>query len=134
MAHFAEISSDNRVIRVVVVSNEIMRDARGVESEQEGAAFCRSLYGDTPTKWVQTSYNNRIRSTYAGIGYHYDLEGDAFYHPQPYPSWKLDKTIWDWVSPVPVPEPVDGSAWIWDEPTLSWVLVEGYGTVTIPPA
>ncbi len=121
MAHFAEVDATDVVLRVIVVNDEVLRNARGEESEQEGAAFCRALSGDTSTKWVQASYNARIRARYPGIGYHYDPEADVFYRPKPYPSWELDKVIWDWVAPVPMPEPIEGGWYLWDEATLSWV-------------
>jgi hypothetical protein len=133
MAHFAELDENNVVLRVIVVSNDVVGDGFARTTEEVGAEFARTVTGST-NLWVQTSYNDNFRKQYAGVGFTYDGTNDVFICPQPFPSWKLDKTIWDWVSPVPVPEPVDGSAWIWDEPTLSWVLVEGYGTVTIPPA
>ena len=79
MAHFAEINSDNVVLRVIVVSNDDIKDSDGVEQESIGQAFCNNLLGGT---WVQTSYNNNFRGTYAGIGYTYDSENDVFVSPE----------------------------------------------------
>ena len=74
MAHFAKLDENNIVIQVIVVANEELLD-NGVESETKGVAFCQSLLGGT---WVQTSYNNNMRRTFAGIGMIYDPEVDEF--------------------------------------------------------
>jgi len=104
MAHFAEIDSNNKVLRVIVVADE---------HEANGAEWCNSLLGGT---WVQTSYNNRIRKQYAGIGFTYNEEADVFVAPQPYPSWLLDASH-NWQAPTPKP---DGN-YYWDETSLSWL-------------
>lgn len=119
MAHFAEIDANNVVLRVIVVGNQDTADANGVEKEYIGAAFCERLLGGV---WKQTSYNGNIRKNYAGIGYTYDTGRDAFIAPQPFPSWALDANA-AWQAPVPMP--TDGKMYRWDEPTLSWVEVEG---------
>ena len=82
MAHFAEIDSNNKVLRVIVVANEITHKTDGTEDELLGIAFCQSLYG-ADTKWVQTSYNNNKRGIYAGIGFTYDPVKDIFIAPEP---------------------------------------------------
>ena len=74
MAHFAELDENNVVKQVIVVANEELLDD-GVESEAKGVAFCQSLLGGT---WIQTSYNNNIRGTFAGIGMIYDPELNEF--------------------------------------------------------
>jgi hypothetical protein len=79
MAHFAELDESNTVKQVIVVHNNELLD-NGVESEAKGIAFCHSLFGGN---WVQTSYNGNIRKNYAGIGYVYDEERDAFIPPKP---------------------------------------------------
>jgi hypothetical protein len=79
MAHFAEINSDNVVLRVIVVSNDDIKDSDGVEQESIGRAFCNNLLGGT---WVQTSYNNNFRGVYACIGYTYDSENNVFVSPE----------------------------------------------------
>ena len=119
MAHFAELDSNNVVLRVIVVSNADTADANGVEVESIGTAFCERILGGI---WKKTSYNGNIRKRYAGIGYTYDAGRDVFIASQPYPSWALDKDA-DWQAPVPMP--IDGKRYSWDEPTLSWVEVEG---------
>ena len=73
MAHFAEIDSNNIVTRVLVVPDE---------QEHRGQDFLANELGLGGT-WVQTSYNNRIRFNYAGVGYSYDAGRDAFIAPKP---------------------------------------------------
>jgi hypothetical protein len=117
VAHFAELDANNVVLRVIVVGNKDTSDANGVEKEYIGAAFCERLFGGT---WKQTSYNGNIRKNYAGIGYTYREDIDAFVPPQPYPSWILnDKAQWE----APVAMPTDGKRYSWDEQNLSWVEV-----------
>lgn len=116
MAHFAEIDSNNVVLRVIVVSNKDTSDANGVEKEHIGAAFCERLFGGT---WVQTSYNGNIRKNYAGIGYTYRADIDAFVPPQPYPSWTLNEGTAQWEAPVPYPN--DGKRYEWNEQAQNWV-------------
>ena len=80
MAHFAELDENNVVTQVIVVANEeLLLD--GVENEDKGIAFCKSLLGED-TRWVQTSYNGNIRKNYAGIGYTYDVNQDVFVAPE----------------------------------------------------
>jgi hypothetical protein len=113
MAHFAELDESNIVKQVIVVhNNELLVD--GVESEAKGIEFCQSLFSGN---WIQTSYNGNFRKNYAGIGFIYDPVLDAFYAPQPYPSWTLDENA-KWQAPTPMPE--DGKIYYWDETALSW--------------
>jgi hypothetical protein len=115
MAHFAELDENNVVLRVIVVGNKDTSDASGVEKEHIGAAFCERLLGGN---WKQTSYHGNIRKNYAGIGYTYRADIDAFVAPKPYNSWVLnDKAQWE----APVPMPTDDKRYSWDETTLSWV-------------
>jgi len=116
MAHFAELDNNNVVLRVIVVSNNELLDESGQESEAKGIAFCQSLFGG---EWKQTSYNANLRKNYAGIGYSYNADLDAFIPPQPYPSWLLNQTTATWEAPVPMP--TDGKVYTWDEATTSWV-------------
>jgi hypothetical protein len=126
MAHFAEIDSDNKVLRVVVVNNNELLDENGQESEDKGAAFCQSLFGGT---WVQTSFNGNFRKLYAAKGFTYDAGRDAFIPPKPFPSWVLNEETCRWTFPVPRPQ--DGKYYVWDEPTVSWV--EAPEPVAPPP-
>jgi hypothetical protein len=81
MAHFAQIDTNDLVIQVIVVKNDVILDDDGVEQESLGVAFCQSLYGED-TDWVQTSYNANFRKYYAGLGYTYDRVKDEFVPPQ----------------------------------------------------
>jgi len=125
MAHFAQLNENNEVIQVIVVGNQDCRDAQGNESEEVGINFCKSLLG-AHTNWKQTSYNNSIRKRYAGIGYVYNAELDAFIPPKPYPSWTLDTQEASWVPPIPKPAD-EGKGdppklYMWNEDTLGWDL------------
>lgn len=82
MAHFAELDANNTVLRVIVVGNDMILDEQCQESEAVGVTFCQSLFG-ADTRWVQTSYNGNFRKNYAGIGYTYDADRDAFIAPKP---------------------------------------------------
>jgi hypothetical protein len=119
MAHFAQLDENNVVTQVIVVANTDTADANGVEKEHIGAAFCERLLGGT---WKQTSYNGNFRKRYAGVGYTYNVELDAFVPPKPYSSWVLDNDTATWIAPVSKPD--DGKLYRWDEPTLSWVEIE----------
>ena len=95
MAHFAELDSNNVVLRVIVVANSDTADANGTEVESIGVAFCQKLLGGN---WKQTSYHGNIRKNYAGIGYTYDAERDAFIAPKPncHPEVTLDEATCRW--------------------------------------
>jgi len=118
MAHFAQLDSNNVVIQVIVVDNKDTADAFGVEKEHIGAAFCERIIGG---RWVQTSYNGNKRKNYAGIGFTYREDIDAFVSPQPHPSWALDANA-QWQPPTPYP--TDGGMYLWDEATTSWAAVQ----------
>jgi hypothetical protein len=115
MAHFAETGLNNKVLRVIVVSNADCGGGEYPESEPIGAAFCRKLFGGI---WVQTSYNHNFRKRYAGIGYTFDVERDAFIPPKPYPSWILDEVTCSWQAPIPVP--YSDKEYLWNEEAQSW--------------
>jgi hypothetical protein len=121
MAHFAKIEN-NVVTQVIVVANKDTADASGVEKEHIGAAFCERLFGGD---WKQTSYNGNFRKNYAGIGYTYDADLDAFVPPQPFNSWILNTDLAQWEAPVAMPEDAGTGdppkRYSWDEPTTSWV-------------
>jgi hypothetical protein len=115
MAHYAQIDSNNIVTQVIVIDNKDTADANGVEKEYIGAAYCERLFGGT---WKQTSYNGNIRKNYAGIGYAYQADIDAFVAPKPYASWTLDANA-QWQPPVAMP--TDGGMYSWNEDTQAWV-------------
>ena len=117
MAHFAQLDDNNVVTQVIVVhNNEFMVD--GVEFEEKGIEFCQSLFGPN-TYWKQTSYNNSFRKNYAGVGYTYDFQRNAFIAPRPYPSWILNEQTCQWQSPIPYPN--DGKLYYWDESQQKWI-------------
>jgi hypothetical protein len=119
MAHFAKIDENNIVTQVLVIDQETINTGH---------------FGD-PNRFVQTSYNTRggvhygqdghpdsgtpFRKNYAGIGYIYDSVRDAFYAPQPFPSWTLDEDTCFWMPPVTPPS--DGKLYRWNEETLNWI-------------
>ena len=136
MAHFAQLDSNNVVTQVIVVSNDDITDSNGNEVESIGVAFCQKLLG-ADTNWKQTSYNDNMRTRYAGIGYSYNASLDAFIPPQPFASWTLDSTSKDWVAPITRPtltaeQIAANSFYTWDETayqadtsdpkTVGWVL------------
>jgi hypothetical protein len=83
MAHFAEIDNNNIVTQVIVIDNDNTHDEDGVEQEELGIAYCKSLFGEN-TNWVQTSYNHNFRGRYAGTGYTWD--GTNFVAPAVEPA------------------------------------------------
>jgi hypothetical protein len=110
MSHFAKVI-DGVVTEVLVIEQDVI---------DTGA------FGD-PALWVQTSYNTHggqhpegrpLRKNYAGIGYTYDAERDAFIAPQPFPSWTLNEDSCLWAAPVAMPD--DGKQYIWDEETQAY--------------
>jgi len=106
MAHFAEVDENNIVTRVLVTDND---------APNEGYDWLVDNLGGT---WIQTSYNATIRFNYAGVGFSYDSELDAFIAPQPYPSWELVEETAQWESPVPYPD--DGLMYSWSEELTEW--------------
>jgi hypothetical protein len=123
MAHFAKIGIDNIVTQVLVVANRETMDSNGIEQESIGVNFLKNLTGHET--WVQTSYNNKFRKNYAGIGYTYDSQIDAFIPPKPFNSWLLNEESCQWESPIPKPNR-DGLAnnqiWVWNETNQFWDL------------
>jgi hypothetical protein len=108
MAHYAFLDSNNVVTEVITGIDETEL-IEGLDTE--------TWYGNFKgQKCVRTSYNNKIRGTYAGIGYTYNLDEDIFISPQPYPSWSRSGSFWN----PPTPMPTDGKRYTWNESTLSW--------------
>jgi len=121
MAHFAEINEENIVTQVIVVHNNELLVGED-ESEEKGIDFCESLFGHR--NWVQTSYNSNIRYNFAGIGYTWDPDNNAFYAPQPYPSWSLNED-YIWEAPIPYPEDAsEDKIYTWDEENQKWKVTE----------
>ena len=124
MAHFAKVS-EGTVTQVIVAEPE----------------FFNTFVDTSPGEWIQTSYNTRggvhydpnsntpsqdqtkaLRKNYAGIGYTYDRDRDAFIPPKPFNSWVLNETSCLWEAPTAYPN--DGERYIWNEETTSWIQVE----------
>jgi hypothetical protein len=113
MSHFAKVENGT-VTQVIVIEQDVLNLGH---------------WGD-PAGWVQTSYNTHggvhtnggtpLRKNFAGIGYTYDSERDAFYAPQPFASWILDEDTCVWQAPVE--RPTEGRH-VWDEETVSWLAV-----------
>jgi hypothetical protein len=112
MAHFAKVN--NNIVEQVIVA------------EPE---FFNTFVDSSPGQWIQTSYNTRggvhtlggtpLRKNYAGVGYTYDAQKDAFIPPKPFNSWVLNNTTCLWEAPTPYPN--DDKNYKWDESTVSWV-------------
>lgn len=113
MAHWAELDENNVVIRVTVGDNW---DPNG----DEGYQWLLDNLGGT---WMKTSFNGTIRKNFAGVGYTYDEERDAFIEPKPFESWILDEATCCYEPPVAYP--TDGKEYDWDEATTNWVEIEG---------
>lgn len=112
MAHFAKVIG-GIVTEVLVIEQDVIDTG---------------MFGD-PSLWVQTSYNTLggqhpegrpLRKNYAGVGYTYDAERDAFMPPQPFQSWNLNETTCLWEPPVEYPN--DGKPYSWNEDSLNWDL------------
>jgi hypothetical protein len=118
MAHFAKV--ENGIVTQVIVADQEFIDS-----------------GAVGTGWIQTSYNTHggvhygpdgkpdggvaLRKNYASVDGIYDAVRDAFYLPQPYPSWILDEETCYWNAPVPLPADSDVVYYKWDEATVSWI-------------
>lgn len=114
MSHYAKVN--NGIVEQVIVAE---------------AEFFDTFVDSSPGQWIQTSYNTHggvhsgggtpLRKNYAGIGYTYDTERDAFYAPKPYASWVLNNDSCIWEAPTAMPD--DDNTYRWDEETTAWVEV-----------
>jgi len=112
VAHFAHVTN-GIVDNVIVIEKEVLDLG----------------HWGNPSEWVQTSYNTQggkhilggvpLRKNYAGLGYSYDAQRDAFIPPKPFASWVLDEETCLWNAPTPMP--TDGKMYNWDETTTSWI-------------
>ena len=116
MAHFAKLDENNIVLEVIVVHNNELLDANGVEQEQKGIDFLINLFSGG--KWVQTSYNNSFRKMFGRVGYKYYEDTDVFMPIQPYPSFVFNEDALLWEEPFSAPR--DGKYYEWDETILNW--------------
>jgi hypothetical protein len=153
MAYFAKLNENNIVTQVVGVNNNVLRDENDVEQEIKGVEFLRTLYQEPNAVWKQTSYNTDgnthklggtpFRKNFAGIGFKYDAEADAFYRNEyvsntgeVYTNWILNTTTYKWEPPTPMPETYDDGitatnpetgevinirdAYNWNDTTSTW--------------
>lgn len=112
MAHYAYLDANNIVVAVIVGKDE---------NELIDGLDTETYYAQGTDYTVKrTSYNNRIRKQYAGIGYSYDPIADVFIAPRPFPSWTLDSNH-DWQAPKPRPTTGD---YYWDEEKQEWINAE----------
>ena len=130
MATFAKIGLNNKVIEVLSVHNNELKDSNGVEQENIGIDFLTKLTGWSI--WKQTSYNTNggvhklggtpLRKNHASIGYTYDEDRDAFIPKKPYASWVLNETTCLWEAPIALPD--TENIYTWNEETQQWNLDE----------
>ena len=130
MASFAKLDNNNVVLTVESVVNEVLKDSNGIEQEQLGINFLRTLYNEPNAIWKQTSYNTNggvhslggipFRKNHAGIGYTYDSNRDAFIPLKPFNSWILNEQSCNWEAPIAYPN--DGNQYNWNEVTQTWTL------------
>jgi hypothetical protein len=115
MGHYAKVVNE-KVTQIIVADEE----------------FFKTFVDSSPGQWIKTSYNTYgnkhatggtpLRGNFAGIDFIYDAKSDVFYAPQPYLSWALDSN-WLWQPPIPMP--IDGKLYIWDELIKNWVEHNG---------
>jgi hypothetical protein len=114
MAHYAFLDTNNIVTEVIV----------GIDETE-------LIEGKDPETWYgefrnqvckRTSYNGNIRKNYAGIGFTYDEERDAFISPKPFDSWSLNEDTCQWEAPKPYP--ADGLTYFWNEDSLDWIVAD----------
>jgi len=148
MAHFAKIGMNGKVIQVLTMDNEEMKDADGNEIEAKGQEWLERHNNWPAQMWIQTSYNTynnkhnsgdnskALRGNFAGIGYEWDEDNNIFWPRKPYPSWIKNTTTANWHSPIGDPPALtseqqqqndDGDNWWtydWNETDQSWDLID----------
>jgi len=116
MSHYAKVDQ-GKVVKVIVAEAE----------------FFETFIDSSPGEWIQTSYNTHggihlnggtpLRKNYAGLGYTYDRERDAFIPPKPFESWVLNENTCQWDAPTPMPTD-ETKKYAWNESTTSWDAIE----------
>lgn len=128
MGYWAQVNESGVVVQTVITPND---------DEQDSISWLGAMFGG---RWLQTSFNTyggvhtdpvtheqttdplkAFRKNYAGPGYTYDEERDAFIPPKRFASWVLDEQTCTWVPPVEKPN--DGNAYRWDEASVSWAMI-----------
>lgn len=115
MAHFVKLGVGNIIEKSVVVSDEI------ATTEQAGMDFLNDLYGSRDI-WKQTFIDGSERKNYAGLGFTYDQDKDAFISAKPFSSWILNEDSCVWEAPKEYPD--DDKKYLWNEQTISWEEIE----------
>lgn len=129
MAHYALINKDDIVVQVItgIDENIIQTDLDGTQIGGSSEAW-EQFYQSRP--WFEglyckrTSYNGKVRKNYAGIGYTYSSQFDAFIPPKPFDSWSLDHNTYQWLPPIPKPKDEENYLWKWSEFNKEWIQVE----------
>ena len=142
MAHFAKIGMNGKVIQVLTMDNEEMKDDQGNEIEARGQEWLERHNNWPAQMWIQTSYNTSqnkhssgddskaFRGNYAGIGYEWDEDNNIFWPKKPYASWVKDTTTASWKSPIgdapelTEEEKAEDKFYNWNEDNQSWDLTE----------
>ena len=150
MAHFAKIGMNGKVIQVLTMDNEEMKDDQGNEIEARGQEWLERHNNWPAQMWIQTSYNTSqnkhssgddskaFRGNYAGIGYEWDEDNQIFWPKKPYPSWLKDTATASWISPIGLQpdltseqveqNTVGTNLWhyAWNETDQQWDLTDQY--------
>ena len=146
MAHFAKIGMNGKVIQVLTMDNEEMKDDQGNEIEARGQEWLERHNNWPAQMWIQTSYNTQnnqhkaggtpLRGNYAGIGYEWDEDNNIFWPKKPYASWVKDTTTASWKSPIgDAPDLTDEQTsqneanthkwtYLWNETDQRWDLTD----------
>ena len=148
MAHFAKIGMNGKVIQVLTMDNEEMKDADGNEIEAKGQEWLERNNNWPAQMWIQTSYNTSgnthnsgdnskaFRGNYAGIGYEWDEDNQIFWPKKPYASWVKNTTTAAWDSPIGAAPALTAEqqsqneagthSWfyVWNESGQSWDLTD----------
>jgi hypothetical protein len=124
MAHFAYLEN-NIVIQVITADEDFLSSLSDQEREnwkQTSYNTCGNVHYDPDTNEPSQDQSKAFRKNYAGIGFRYDPDRDAFIPPQQFPSWTLNEDTCLWEAPTPRPDNVN--TYTWDEDTLSWIKYE----------
>ena len=150
MAHFAKIGMNGKVIQVLTMDNDQMKDDQGNEIEAKGQEWLERHNNWPAQMWIQTSYNTSqnkhssgddskaLRGNYAGIGFEWDEDNNMFWPKKPFPSWVKDLSTASWISPIGLQpdltsEQVEQNTagtnlwhYVWNETDQQWDLTDQY--------
>jgi hypothetical protein len=128
VSHFAKLDSNN-IVTFVTVGRQEDDGKEGELTARTGDVYKQTSYNtrggvhyDPQTGQPSSDQTKALRKNYAGIGYVYDAQRDAFIPPQPFNSWSLNEVSCLWEPPTPYPD--DDGFYRWDEETTSWVLYD----------